>query len=319
MSPKQANDRAAQSAARDVSATRSKSDTRRVSDLSLEELEALVEERKRIERARAFAEADDTRRFSPITVQPETTKRKRRRRGWREHVLFLVEVAAVLGLIGIIVAAAANLQSLNQEVAAVVRGQPGAAGGTLPVTNVAAAPAAVLGELPGSSFPPTSGNELPGASSPPDALPASIGVNVQPAPVLPPPTSGPQSPTRIVIPGIGVDYPVVPGDGWEELKRGVGHRPGSANPGERGNMVLSGHNDVFGEVFKDLQQLKEGDQVQIFAGGREFRYQVRAKRIVMPTDLSPLQPSRESIVTLITCYPYRVDTQRLIVIAQLVS
>lgn len=294
-----------------------KTDERRISEISLDELEAIVVERKRIERARAFAETDDTRRFSPITIQPDEKQKRRRRRGWRDHVLFLVEVAAVLGLLAIIGLGALNLQALNQELAAAIRGSqfPNDAA---PVTNVAAAPAQPVGELPGSSFPPAARGELPGSSFPPEALPASIGVAVQQAPALPPPTPGPQSPTRIVIPAIDVDYPIVPGDGWEELKRGVGHHIGSANPGERGNMVLSGHNDVFGEVFRDLEALKNGDQIQVFTGGKMFKYQVRAKRIVSPNELSVLQPTRESVVTLITCHPYRVDTHRLVVIAQLI-
>lgn len=290
-------------------------DERHVSEIPLEELETIIAERKRIERARAFSEADDTRRFAPITVEPNE-KKKRRRRGWRDHILFAVEVLAVLGLIGIIGAALLNLQALNQEVIAAVRGNQ--APDAQPVTNVAAAPTLVLGELPGSSFPPSNGSELPGSSFPPEALPASIGVNVQQAPALPPPTPGPQSPTRIVVPAIGVDWPIVPGDGWEQLKLGVGHHAGSANPGERGNMVLSGHNDVFGEVFKDLEALKNGDEIQVFAGGKMFKYQVRAKRIVLPSELSVLQPTREAVVTLITCHPYRVDTHRLVVIAQLI-
>lgn len=294
---------------------KSSDDARRVSDLSLDELETLVEERRRIERARAFVEADDTQRFSPITVQPNSARKKRRRRGWRDNVLFLVEVAAVVGLVGIIVLAVGNLQALNVEFAQSIRTQSQEAE---PVTNVAAAPAQPVGELPGSSFPSVESGELPGSSAPPDALPAAIGVTVQQAPALPPPTPGVESPTRLVIPAIGVDWPIVPGDSWEELKRGVGHRAGTVNPGERGNMVLSGHNDVFGEVFKDLEALKNGDEIHVFAGGRMFKYQVRAKRIVLPSDLSVLQPTRDAVVTLITCHPYRVDTHRLVVIAQLI-
>lgn len=294
-----------------------KRDSRRVSDLSLEELEAVVEEKRRIERARAFVEADETRRFSPITVQPGRGKQKKRRRGWRDSILFLVEVAAVVGLIAIIGAALLNLQALNQEVAAAIQGDR-AQGDAQPITNVAAVPAQQLGELPGSSYPPLVAGELPGSSFPPEALPASIGVAVQQVTPLPPPTTGLESPTRIVIPALGIDWPIVAGDSWEELKRGVGHHPGSANPGERGNMILSGHNDVFGEVFKDLEALKNGDEVQVYAGGRMFKYQVRAKRIVLPSELTVLNPTRESIVTLITCHPYRVDTHRLVVIAQLI-
>ncbi len=289
---------------------------RRIGDLSLTELEAVVEERRRIERARAFLEADDTQRFNPITLQPHEKRKRRRRRGWRDNILFLVEVAAVVSLIAIIVFAVGNLQALNLEFAQSIRGQQSA--DTQPVTNVAAAPAQAVGELPGSSFPPLVGGELPGSSAPPEALPASIGVAVQKAPALPPPTPGLESPTRIVIPALGVDWPIVSGDGWEELKRGVGHHVGSADPGERGNMILSGHNDVFGEVFKDLEALRNGDRVQVYAGGRLFTYEVRAKRIVLPNELSVLQSSREPIVTLITCHPYRVDSHRLVVIAQLI-
>ncbi len=297
---------------------KSSDDERRIGDLSLEELEAVVEERRRVERARAFVQADDTQRFNPITVQPNEKRKRRRRRGWRDNLLFLVEVAAVIGLVAVLVLAVGNLQALNIEFAQSIRQAQPQTQDAQPVTNVAALPAQAVGELPGSSFPSAQNGELPGASSPPEALPASIGVSVQKAPALPPPTPGAESPTRLVIPAIGVDWPIVPGDGWEELKRGVGHHGGSANPGERGNMVLSGHNDVFGEVFKDLEALKNGDKVQVYAGGRLFTYEVRAKRIVSPNELAVLQPTRESIVTLITCHPYRVDTHRLVVIAQLV-
>ncbi|HZQ05703.1 MAG TPA: hypothetical protein VFD70_03935, partial [Anaerolineae bacterium] len=131
-------------------------DSRRVGDLSLDELEAIVEERRRIERARAFAEADETRRFSAITIEPgKERRRKRPRRGWRDNILFLVEVAAVLGLIGIIIAAAGNLQALNEEVAQAIRGQQQANKNTQSITNIAAAPLQQVGELPGSSFAPS--------------------------------------------------------------------------------------------------------------------------------------------------------------------
>lgn len=301
-----------------MSGKAAKRDERRVADLSLQDLEALVEERRRIERARAFAE-EDARRFHPFTVQPTAAKTKRRgKRGLRDGVLLFIELGAVAGLLGIIALAFGNLSALNAELAAAIRNEPASAA-QAPVQNVAGnALVPLQAELPGGSFPPSSAGELPGSSFPPEALPASIGVRVEQAPPLPPPTLGLASPTRLVIPALGIDWPIVAGDGWEELKRGVGHHASSANPGERGNMVLSGHNDVFGEVFKDLEALKNGDEVQVFAGGRMYKYQVRAKRIVSPNELSVIQPTREAVVTLITCHPYRVDTHRLVVIAQLV-
>ncbi len=293
-------------------------DDRRVEDLSLEELEAIVEERRRLELARRFAESDPDARFRPITVAPVVNPRKKRRhtrpRNWREAILLLIEISAVIGLVAIIVLSLGSLQMLNQEVVQAVRAS------SSPTAAAATTTPVVQGQLPGSSFPPADAglSQLPGSSFPPDALPASLGVNVESVPALPPPTPGPQSPTRIVIPKIGVDWPIVEGDSWEELKRGVGHHIGSADPGERGNMVLSGHDDVFGEVFKDLEQLENGDPVIVYAGGHAYRYAVRAKRVVSPAELSVLSPTHESIVTLITCTPYRIDSMRLIVVAQLV-
>ncbi len=293
------------------------SDDRRVDELSLEELEEIVEERRRLERAREIAAIDPDARFRPMPFVPVEDKHKRRRRArprnWRDNVLLLVEIGAALALVVIIVNSLGTLQTLNSYAAQAQHVPTPTAG--------ANAPAVAQGELPGASYPPADANlsQLPGSSSPPQALPAGVGVSVQSVPALPPPTPGPQSPTRIVISKLGIDWPIVEGDGWEELKRGVGHHVGSANPGERGNLVLSGHDDVFGEVFKDIDQLEDGDEIVIYAGGHPFRYAVRARRVVSPSELSVISPTREAIVTLITCTPYRVDTQRLVVIAQLIA
>jgi sortase A len=131
------------------------------------------------------------------------------------------------------------------------------------------------------------------------------------------PTPGPQAPTRIIIKKIKVDAPIVMGSGWEDLKKGVGHHPGTALPGMRGNMVLVAHDDVFGEIFRYLGDLEPGDLVTIYAGERAFNYVVKAKRIVEPTEISVMDTAHEPLATLITCYPYGIDTQRLVVIAEL--
>ncbi|MCL4393403.1 MAG: sortase [Chloroflexi bacterium] len=292
-------------------------DKRTVDELSLEELEAVVERRRRIERARTFAESTPGRGFRPVTVLREddhprgvARARSMRLKTWRERVLLAVEIMAVLGLIAIIVGSLTNLQTLNQEVIQAHDATPDA-------TNAASLAAAQ--ELPGSSFPPASeSSELPGSSFPPEPAPPALGVRLQAVAALPVPTPGPRSPTRIVISAIDVDWPVVEGDSWDELKQGIGHRVGSANPGERGNLVLSGHDDVYGEPFRDLEKLNVGSEVLVYAGGTSFRYVVKARRVVAPSDLSVLAASKSPVITLITCTPYRVDTSRLVVIGELV-
>ncbi len=292
-------------------------DKRSADELSLEELEQLVEQRRRVERARQFTENPDGRRFRPVTVLPTeralvqspadgANKVKR----LRDRILLAVEVLAVVGLIAIIIGSLTSLQSLNQEVAQVLGATPNA-------TAVGAVSGAGQ-DLPGSSFPPADQpSELPGSSFPPAPAPPALGVRLQAVAAIPVPTPGPRSPTRIVIPGINVDWPVVEGDSWEELKQGIGHRVGSANPGERGNLVLSGHDDVYGEPFRDLEKLDVGKDILVYAGGTSFRYIIKAKRIVAPNELSVLASSKNPIVTLITCTPYRVDTNRLILIGEL--
>ena len=161
--------------------------------------------------------------------------------------------------------------------------------------------------------------ELPGSSTPPvsSEMPAPLRPLVRAGTPVPIPTPGPQAATRIVIPAIDVDAVVVEGDGWEMLKQGVGHHIGTANPGENGNAVYAGHDDVYGEVFRRLEELKPGDTINLYAGTRVFHYQVRRTRIVGPKETSVMSPTPDATLTLITCYPYRVDTHRFIVIATL--
>mgnify|MGYP000551257208 CR=1 FL=1 len=283
-------------------------DSRRISELTLEELEAILETRRRIEGARS--------RVSTATL--------RKSRSRKSGLLLLVELLLVVGFIGIVALVLFKIQTLNQfgVTARIEALQAQAQAGQHTNTQFATP---IVRELPGSSFPPANLDvkELPGSSfAPEEPFPPALGVlgvraQVAASPLAP--TPSPDSPSRIVIPAIAIDSPVVPGDDWETLKKGVGHRIGTPNPGVRGNMVMSGHNDVYGEVFRDLDQLDVGQEIFVYAGSRKFRYVIQARRIVVPTDLSPLNASRESILTLISCWPYRVDNFRIIIIAQLAA
>ncbi len=217
-----------------------------------------------------------------------------------DRVLLLVELLALIGLVAVVTTFLGDIQTLNREA---TRAQAN----TLAIGPTATAQPAFL---PGGSSPPSQNAEIPDP----------FRDLVQAGPAVAIPTPGPQAATRLVIPAIEADAPIVEGDGWEELKLGVGHHIGSANPGERGNVVLSGHNDVFGEVFRHLTELATGDEVQVYdSAGHEYRYRVTTQRIVPPTEVSVMGTATAPILTLITCYPYLVDSQRLIVIAELIE
>jgi sortase A len=240
-------------------------------------------------------------RFRSAEVKPSKPEGQKRSHDWsrlRDRVLLILEVASLAGLILVLVSSVLNLRLLNQEM---VQAREGPASPPTPLIDVAV--------LPGGHAPPTNSGEIP----------EHMRKLVQPLPAIPISTPGPRAATRIVIPAIGIDAPVVAGDDPESLKKGAGHHIGSANPGERGNCFISAHNDVFGEIFRDLGELELEDKITLYAGEQPYHYSVKAKRIVEPTDVSVMHPTTEPVLTLMTCYPYLIDTHRLVVIAELVK
>lgn len=242
-------------------------------------------------------------RFRSLAMQQQAEQKQQQEQAARkpkrlwDRLLLVVEIGAVIGLAALIWMGATQMRSLNEQTAEALSA----------VARNTAAPT-TLAMLPGGSAPPTVA-EVP-------AIYERFIRRVTPV-VLP--TPGPQAPTRILIGKIKVDAPVVQGSGWEDLKKGVGHHPGTGLPGMRGNMVLVAHDDVFGEIFRDLGQLEPGDVVTIYAGERAYQYVVRSKRIVEPSEISVMNPTHEPVTTLITCYPYGIDTHRLVVVAELMG
>jgi len=82
-------------------------------------------------------------------------------------------------------------------------------------------------------------------------------------------------------------------------------------------MVVSAHNDIHGEIFRHLVKLEAGDEVLIHTNRGTFRYVVSKVEIVLPTNVEVLEPTDCPVLTMITCYPYLVDTHRIVVRAEL--
>jgi sortase A len=129
--------------------------------------------------------------------------------------------------------------------------------------------------------------------------------------------AGSEPALRMVIPKIGVDAPVVqtaPVSGvWEVADWSVGHLSTTPNPGGLGNGAYSAHDDIKGEIFKRLGELSPGDQILLYTQHSVYTYAVTNELTVDPSDVSVLAPTKSSTVTLISCVPYWVDTQRLII------
>lgn len=225
---------------------------------------------------------------------------------WRfiaNRILLLVEIAAVLGLVVIVVDTWKNQEKISQDVQEVY---------VPPTPEPTTAPLANAVVLPG-------GHTAPDARgfSMPEPVPQHLQTQARAITPQSIPTRGPEQALRIVIPSIAVDHPIVEGDSWEPLKQGVGHTPWSANPGKEGNCVLTAHNDIFGEIFRRLPEMELGDEINIHTGSQAYRYVVKATHIVEPTRVDLMDPTDQPTLTIISSYPYLQDDKRVVVIADL--
>ena len=106
---------------------------------------------------------------------------------------------------------------------------------------------------------------------------------------------------RMEIPRLQLSVVVMEGDDKLTLRRAVGHIPGTALPGNPGNVGLAGHRDTF---FRPLKDVKIKDEIQISTLTGNFKYEVVSLRIVDPENVGVLAPSGENVLTLVTCYPF---------------
>ena len=104
------------------------------------------------------------------------------------------------------------------------------------------------------------------------------------------------------IPRIKSFVAIIEGTGSKELKRGVGHYVGSVIPGVSDNSVLAGHRD---SVFRRLGEVKLGDLITVKNDYGTFVYEVHKIRIVKANDRTVIVPTKDAILTLSTCYPFR--------------
>jgi sortase A len=124
---------------------------------------------------------------------------------------------------------------------------------------------------------------------------------------------------RITIPRLRLSQVVMEGIDTKTLRRAVGHIPGTALPGDAGNVGLAGHRDTF---FRPLKDVRIKDEIDVSTGKGSFEYQVVSLKVVDPENVGVLAPSGENVLTLVTCYPFSfvgAAPQRWIVRARQVS
>ena len=120
---------------------------------------------------------------------------------------------------------------------------------------------------------------------------------------------------------------VVEGVSTADLKKGPGHIPGTALPGEVGNVVLSGHRTTYGAPFERFDELQPGDAVVVETRDTWFTYTVTGTRIVRPSAIEVTYPvpgdraatPTRRLLTMTTCHPRFSARQRMVVSAELTA
>lgn len=132
--------------------------------------------------------------------------------------------------------------------------------------------------------------------------------------------------TRLQIPKLKVDVIVVEGVTGNALRAGAGHYPGTSLPGEIGNVAIAGHRTGFGQPFRYLDKLKQGDKIILRTPVGVYTYAVsgdvdghRNPWITHPIDWTVIAATPTPTLTLTTCDPPHTQKMRLIVRADLID
>jgi sortase A len=98
-----------------------------------------------------------------------------------------------------------------------------------------------------------------------------------------------------------IEAPIFEGVDELTLDRGVGHIPGTALPGQDGNLAVAGHRDGF---FRPLKDIAPQDEVEVLTASKKETYTVDQIVLVSPKDVSVLEPGSARSLTLVTCFPF---------------
>jgi len=108
---------------------------------------------------------------------------------------------------------------------------------------------------------------------------------------------------KLTIPSVGISAIVLEGADSGTLNVAPGHIPGTAFPRDSGNVGIAGHRDTF---FRNLEHIQAGDSITLTTREGDYEYKVDSMEVVDPTSVEVLAPSTDSILTLVTGYPFHI-------------
>ncbi len=315
---------------------------RTIDEISIEELEHLIATKKRESRLKLIhrmqqmgrvIEIDQLSSHSHTIIAANDSALEEKERKvlkknqqdtsiWHKSTsfaLFFAEVAIVIGLIFVGVEMFIGIGDLQQQTAKTQQVAEAKQRELVPTLEPTPQLKFTNVVLPTGHTPP---NQVGGGQFNFDEIPSQMRSLVANQVFLPPDIERPiptdETPLVLRIPKLDIDHTIVQGVDWEALKLGVGQVPNGATPiNANGNVVLAAHNDIYGELFRHLDQLESGDKFQIQTKGNLYNYTITGWDLYEPTAIEVMDPRGKATSTLISCYPYQVNNKRIVVFADL--
>jgi sortase A len=122
---------------------------------------------------------------------------------------------------------------------------------------------------------------------------------------------------RLRVPAIGLSTVVVEGTGGAELRSGPGHYPDTPLPGQRGTVAIAGHRTTYGAPFRRVDDLEQGDRIELAMPYGRFTYRVERTRIVPPTAVEVVDRVAYDRLVLTACHPLYSANERIVVFGRL--
>lgn len=179
----------------------------------------------------------------------------------------------------------------------------------------AAAPDPVVAAAPTTEAPTTTASPAPVADVTPVALPVPEDSPADPYAATPYVVHG-----TLDLPAIGVSQPLHEGVTLTAINHGPSHWPGTAMPGQVGNVVVAGHRTTYTRPFHDLDLLQPGDPlVFTMSDGTVFTYELTGTTVVGSDGMHIVEQTPERTATLFACHPKGSAAQRIVAHFRLVE
>ncbi len=197
-------------------------------------------------------------------------------------------------------------------------------------------PAEIVAEIVAETAPaaPAPSIAAPSSTTVPATVPAAIAVTTAatttvttvpaptttleplPVPADPPPPRSKEPYVELAtmeIPALSIVTPLLEGISLNTLDLGPGHWPGTALPGQLGNVVIGGHRTSHGKIFRNIDRLVPGDEIIFTTADARFVYAVTETTIVTPDAMYIVDQTRAHTATLFACHPVGSTRERIVV------